>query len=119
MNIQAAKVEKNIGNCPVDRLLRTISGQWTSHILWILADLGPQRFGALQRQTSGVSTKMLTERLRMLERAGLVSREQAATIPPQVTYSLTSRGNELRQLMCALGDVARRWDAEGWRPPIG
>lgn len=64
-----------------------------------------------------ISTKVLTERLRMLETAGLLLREQAPTIPPQVTYSLTDRGEELRAVMSSLTSVARRWDSEGWTPP--
>lgn len=109
--------EKNLPACPVDRLLRVVSGQWTAYLLWVLNENGPQRFGALQKLVPGISTKVLTERLRMLETAGLLLREQAATIPPQVTYSLTPRGLELRDLMDTLSHVARRWDAEGWRPP--
>ncbi len=53
----------------------------------------------------------------MLETAGLLLREQAPTIPPQVTYSLTERGEELRAVMSSLTSVARRWDSEGWTPP--
>ncbi|TXB71332.1 helix-turn-helix transcriptional regulator [Paracoccus aurantiacus] len=110
--------EKNVSCCPVERLLGVVSGQWTAYLLWVLHQNGPQRFGALQKLIPGISTKVLTERLRMLEASGLLLREQAATIPPQVTYSLTPRGLELRALMDGLGDVARRWDAEGWRPPV-
>ncbi|WBU54377.1 helix-turn-helix domain-containing protein [Paracoccus sp. SCSIO 75233] len=117
MKADLALREKNMPACPVDRLLRVISGQWTSYLLWVLSQNGPQRFGALQKLVPGISTKVLTERLRMLETAGLILREQAATIPPQVTYSLTPRGLELRGLMDDLSVVARRWDTEGWRPP--
>ncbi|MDO5642413.1 MAG: winged helix-turn-helix transcriptional regulator, partial [Paracoccus sp. (in: a-proteobacteria)] len=52
----------------------------------------------------------------LLTRAGLVHREQAATIPPQVTYSLTARGQELHRAMQMLGDIAIRWADEGWTP---
>ncbi|WBU61561.1 winged helix-turn-helix transcriptional regulator [Paracoccus albus] len=117
MKAERALHEKNLNCCPVERLLSVVSGQWTAYLLWVLHENGPQRFGALQRLVPGISTKVLTERLRMLEAAGLLDREQAATIPPQVTYSLTERGLELRVLMNGLGEVARRWDAEGWRPP--
>ena len=112
------ELQKNIpGRCPVERMLGVVAGQWTAYLLWVLSQNGPQRFGALQKLVPGISTKVLTERLRMLEAAGLLDREQAPTIPPQVTYSLTPRGAELRELLNGLGLVALRWDAEGWRPP--
>lgn len=105
--------------CPVENLFSVVAGQWTPYLIFTLATQGPQRFGALQRHMPRISTKVLTERLRMLERAGLIDREQAATIPPQVTYSLTPRGAELHQAIAMLGEIAMRWEAEGWRPDGG
>ena len=100
-------------SCPMEALLRVITGPWTIYILWVLSEQGPQRFGALKRLVPGISTRVLTERLRMLEHAGVVWREQAMTIPPAVTYGLTERGAELRGVLDKLGSIARRWEAEG------
>ena len=61
---------------------------------------------------SGISAKMLTERLRTLEGAALVKRDYEATIPPKVTYSLTRRGSELDEVMDRLAEIAIRWEAE-------
>ena len=57
--------------CPMDSILRLLMGPWTTYIIWVLSDKGPQRFGALRRSVPGISTRMLTERLRMLEGAGI------------------------------------------------
>jgi DNA-binding HxlR family transcriptional regulator len=57
---------------------------------------------------------MLTERLRMLQGAGVIWREQAETIPPAVTYGLTPRGDDLRIVLNALGEIADRWKADGF-----
>lgn len=103
--------------CPMDAILRLLMGPWTTYIIWVLSTQGPQRFGALKRAVPGISTRVLTERLRMLERAGVVWREQSQTIPPAVTYGLTERGRELTQVLDALGEVARRWQAEGVLDP--
>ena len=100
-------------SCPMEALLRVITGPWTIYILWVLSEQGPQRFGAIKRLVPGISTRILTERLRMLEHAGVVWREQAMTIPPAVTYGLTERGTELRGVLDMLGTIARRWEAEG------
>lgn len=99
--------------CPMDLILRLLMGPWTTYIIWVLSDQGPQRFGALKRAVPGISTRMLTERLRMLQCAGVIWREQAETIPPAVTYGLTPRGDDLRNVLDALGEIANRWMAEG------
>jgi len=97
--------------CPMDSLLRLLMGPWTTYILWVLRSNGPTRFGELKRRVAGVSAKMLTERLRMLEEAGVVYRDCQPTVPPQVTYGLTPRGEELRQGLDALSEIAARWQA--------
>jgi DNA-binding HxlR family transcriptional regulator len=96
----------------MDFILRMLMGPWTTYVVYNLRTYGPQRFGELKRRVSGVSAKMLTERLRTLEGAGLVKREYEATIPPKVTYSLTPRGHELDGVLGTLADVAMRWQAE-------
>eukprot|EP01036_Dinobryon_divergens_P044516 gene44516-59402_t len=53
--------------CPMDFILRMLMGPWTTYILYNLRTHGPQRFGELKRRVSGISAKMLTERLRTLE----------------------------------------------------
>lgn len=99
-------------SCPMDYILRMLMGPWTTYIVYNLRTYGPQRFGELKRRVGSVSAKMLTERLRTLEGAGLVRREYEATIPPKVTYSLTARGHELDGVLGTLADVATRWQAE-------
>jgi len=108
---------KFASGCPMDRLLRLLTGPWTSYILWVLRSNGPTRFGELKRRVPGVSAKMLTERLRMLEQARIVFRHYQPTIPPQVTYGMTARGDELREVLDKLNEVARRWQAED-RPAV-
>jgi DNA-binding HxlR family transcriptional regulator len=97
--------------CPVEAMFRVIMGPWTMYILWALRQEGPLRFGALKRQLEGISSKVLTDRLRMLEREGLIFRDHKPTIPPEVTYGLTAHGNELGDALDALEVVARRWQS--------
>ena len=98
--------------CPMNYILRMLMGPWTTYIVYNLRTYGPQRFGELKRRVAGISAKMLTERLRTLEGAGLIRRDYEATIPPKVTYSLTPRGHELDEVLEKLGEVAIRWQAE-------
>ena len=95
--------------CPLETLLSQLSGQWTLYILWILDTNGGLRFGELRRKVDGISTKVLTERLRMLESIEMIHRHHKPTIPPQVTYSLTERGKEVSGALDHLYQLAVRW----------
>jgi DNA-binding HxlR family transcriptional regulator len=97
--------------CPMDALLRLLMGPWTTYILWVLRTTNePVRFGELKRRVPGISAKVLTERLRLLEGAQVIERRHLATIPPQVSYALAPRGKELNEVLDNLNDVARRWN---------
>jgi DNA-binding HxlR family transcriptional regulator len=98
---------------PLEKLLNQISGRWTMYILWILDNNGKLRFGELKRKVEGISTKVLTERLRMLEQAGIILRYYEAEIPPKVSYELTERGRELSEPLYQLCDLATRWYGDG------
>ena len=95
--------------CPLDSLLRLLMGPWTTYILWVLTSNGPTRFGELKRRVPGISAKVLTERLRMLQDAEVIYRDFQPTIPPQVTYSLTARGQELHEVLKSLSQIAQDW----------
>ncbi|WP_051587838.1 winged helix-turn-helix transcriptional regulator [Actibacterium mucosum] len=95
-------------SCPMDGLLRLISGPWTTFILWQMSQVEKIRFGELKRAVPGISSRVLTERLRKLEGAGLVHREYVPTVPPQVSYSLTKEGWMLRGVLEQMNDVAHK-----------
>ena len=71
-----AEPRKESASCPMDFILRMLMGPWTTYILYNLKTHGPQRFGELKRRVVGISAKMLTERLRTLEGAGLAPAQQ-------------------------------------------
>lgn len=95
--------------CPMHGLLKLLTGPWTTYILWLLREHGELRFGQLRKQMPNISAKVLTERLRMLEGAGIVLRTQENTIPPKVTYSFTQRGCELEELLDQINALAMKW----------
>jgi len=91
--------------CGVALTLDLIGGKWKGVILWHLLHK-TLRFSQLQRRISDVTQKMLTQQLRELERDGLVHRQVYAEVPPRVEYSLTAKGESLRELlviMCEWG----------------
>ena len=93
--------------CVIERGMRIIGGKWTGSILWHLRD-GPVRFNDLARMVGGASKKMISERLRHLEKQGLVHRQVINTVPVSVQYSVTEFGRT------ALGflDELRKWSEE-------
>jgi DNA-binding HxlR family transcriptional regulator len=103
---------RRASTCPMDAILRLLMGPWTTYILWVLRNDGPTRFGALKRKVAGISAKILTERLRLLEEAEIIQRHYKPTIPPQVTYSLSRRGHELAPVLDQLDEIAQRWSGE-------
>jgi DNA-binding HxlR family transcriptional regulator len=94
---------------PLAKLLGILSSPWTLLLLHRLHMEGPKRFGELKRRLGAISTKTLTERLRLLEAEGWVSRYYKPTVPPQVTYSLAAKVMELDGVLSELDRIAERW----------
>jgi len=79
-----------------------VANKWAFLIIDLLGN-GTLRFSELRNEIEGISHKMLTQNLRMLERNGLLDRTVYPTVPPRVDYSLTEPGQALRatvHLMC-------------------
>ncbi len=109
-------------DCAPRRVLALFATKWTSMVLHTLhaRHEGAARTGALQRSLPGVSKKMLTQTVRDMEEAGLVTREVLSAIPPAVQYRLTPLGRrfvEPVELLYAWGrDNADALDALVSRP---
>jgi DNA-binding HxlR family transcriptional regulator len=93
--------------CPVSEVLDHVSGRWSIGILVAVAR-GPVRFTELERSITGISRRMLTLKLRKLERDGLLVRTVHPVVPPKVEYTLTDMARELHTSLLQLADWARR-----------
>jgi DNA-binding HxlR family transcriptional regulator len=96
--------------CPVEGALEQIAGKWKGLIIYNLMD-GTLRFNELMRRVGTVTQRSLTKQLRELEADGIVDRKVFAVVPPRVDYSLTSKGQSLREVILAL----REWGMENPR----
>jgi len=94
-------------------LLELLTRPWTLHILWALSHNGPMRFGVLKKNVDGISSRVLTERLRTLEEARFVFLNYEPTIPPAVTYGITERMKDIEKVLAQLEGLGRKWQAEG------
>ncbi|MGA6981041.1 MAG: helix-turn-helix domain-containing protein [Candidatus Sulfotelmatobacter sp.] len=99
--------------CAIGGLLELLTRPWTLHILWALSHNGAMRFGVLRRQVEGISSRVLTERLRTLEEARFVYRHYEPTIPPAVTYGITERMKDIEKVLAQLEDLSRKWRSDG------
>jgi DNA-binding HxlR family transcriptional regulator len=68
--------------------------KWSVSVLRAIAD-GVTRPGAMERHVRGISTKVLSERLRKLATYGLLAKHVYAEVPPRTEYSLTANGQRL------------------------
>jgi DNA-binding HxlR family transcriptional regulator len=87
--------------CQTRDLFAAISNKWIGLILVALAD-GPKRYSELQKVIEGISQKMLTQSLRLLERDGLVTRTVIPSSPVRVDYEITPLGRSLMTVMAAM-----------------
>lgn len=102
-------------SCPVQRTAQVLDGKWTTLILRDLLS-GKKRYSELQRSLTGISPRLLSERLKALERQGLVTRTVFATVPPTTEYALTAQGQQIMpvvQAMAAYGQMLLVRDARG------
>jgi DNA-binding HxlR family transcriptional regulator len=95
--------------CPrYHQAVELIGRRWTGAIVRSLF-AGPRRFNELLTAIPGISDRLLTERLRELERANVVRREVFPESPVRVVYELTPRGVELRPALDEIARWAERW----------
>ena len=88
--------------CPIAPVVDIVFSRWTTPILWTLNEYGRLRFGELERRLTTITPKVLTQRLRQLERDGLVLRTYHPEIPPRVEYEISELGRSLAPLFATL-----------------
>jgi DNA-binding HxlR family transcriptional regulator len=95
--------------CSVAKALDVVGDRWTLLIIRELLLQGPCRYTDLKSGLPGIATNLLSDRLRDLEQAGLIRREEAP--PPIATalFHLTSAGAELEPVLTALGGWGIRY----------
>jgi len=90
--------------CPIGPVVDIVFSRWTTPILWTLNAHGRQRFVEVQRRIGTITPKVLTQRLRQLERDGLIVRTYHAEIPPRVEYEISDLGRSLAPLFAHLAE---------------
>lgn len=93
--------------CPVKKTADIIDGKWTTLIIReLLAQ--KKRYSEIQKALIGISPKVLSTRLRMLETKGILTRTVYASVPPKTEYQLTALGKELKELLDPMARFGER-----------
>ncbi len=95
------------GTCPVSAMTRLLGSRWTMQIIHHLRQ--PRRYCELQDLVGEVNPTTFTQRLRFLERQGLIARREDPEHARHVEYELTPQGRELLPILDALAAWAQKW----------
>jgi DNA-binding HxlR family transcriptional regulator len=85
-------------SCPVETTFKIIGKRWTVLIIREILK-GNTQFNRFLENIKGISPKVLTERLRELERLGMIKRRIVSQYPIRVEYSLTDKGKGLEPVL--------------------
>ena len=95
--------------CPLFQdAVELIGRRWTGAIVRSML-AGSHRFSEILTKVPGLSDRLLSERLRELEAAGVVARTVFPETPVRIEYRLTPKGEELRAIVISLGEWAEHW----------
>jgi DNA-binding HxlR family transcriptional regulator len=94
--------------CYVEKTLDVLGGKWAYLIIKHLFS-GKKRFGELRKLLHDVNARSLTNCLRNLEEHGVISRMIIATVPVTVEYSLTAKGEDLKDIITAMYLWGEKW----------
>jgi DNA-binding HxlR family transcriptional regulator len=97
--------------CPhFHRAVELVGKRWTGAILYVLLHADrPLRFSEIAHAVPDLSDRLLSERMKELERCGIVERHVTGMSPIRVEYALTDRGRELEPALAEIKDWADRW----------
>ncbi len=98
-----------VAYCPtVQQHLELIGGRWTGAVLMAMLE-GANRYSEIREHVPGLSDRMLSDRLRELEAAGILQRTVVPVVPVSIQYALTEKGKALKPLFQTMSDWCRRW----------
>jgi DNA-binding HxlR family transcriptional regulator len=94
--------------CPMDLTINVLSGKWKMSILWHLTK-GTMRFNELQRLCVNITQKTLTQQLRELEKAGLITRKVYPEVPLKVEYRLSELGETIIPVLNSMCEWGKKY----------
>ena len=96
-------MDKHRSNCPVNLALEVFGDKWSLIIIRDIMFEGKRYFRELLQSEEKIASNILTDRLAMLEREGIISKAEDPDHKQKFLYSLTSRGIDLLPIMVEIG----------------
>lgn len=93
--------------CPVRNVIARFGNKWALLVILVLSENEPIRYNALGRLIPDISSRVLSNTLRVLEADGLVVRKVYNEVPPKVEYALSETGRSLVPLILELTEWAQ------------
>ncbi|MDE5969743.1 MAG: helix-turn-helix transcriptional regulator [Muribaculaceae bacterium] len=93
--------------CPVRNVVARFGNKWALLVILVLNENEPIRYNELGRKIPDISSRVLSNTLRILEADGLVNRRFYQEVPPRVEYSLTDTGRSLVPIIINLTEWAQ------------
>lgn len=93
--------------CPIRNVVSRFGNKWSFLIILLLSENGSTRFGQLGKLIPDISTKVLSNTLRVLEADGLLKRTVFPEVPARVEYELTDTGRSLVPIILSLTEWAQ------------
>ena len=93
--------------CPVRNVVARFGNKWALLVILVLSENEPIRYNELGRKIPDISSRVLSNTLRILEADGLVDRRMYQEVPPRVEYSLTDTGRSLVPIIIKLTEWAQ------------
>jgi DNA-binding HxlR family transcriptional regulator len=98
--IESVYAMPELKSCPIEATFKIIGKKWTVLIIRELLR-GTTQFNRFLENIEGITPKVLTERLRELEKLGIVKRRIVSEYPIRVDYGLTDLGREFEPVLLA------------------
>ena len=93
--------------CPVRNVVARFGNKWALLVILVLSENEHIRYNELGRKIPDISSRVLSNTLRILEADGLVNRSVYQEVPPRVEYSLTDTGRSLVPIILKLTEWAQ------------
>ena len=93
--------------CPIRNVVARFGNKWALLVILVISENDPIRYIELGRKIPDISSRELSNTLRILEADGLVERRFYQEVPPRVEYSLTETGRSLVPIIIKLTEWAQ------------
>ena len=106
--IEAVYNMSELKSCPIETTFRIIGKRWTVLVIREILR-GNTQFNRFMEDIEGISPKVLTERLRELERFGIIKRSVVTQYPVRIEYSLTEMGKGFEPVLLSAASFSMKY----------